>query len=98
VVRQSSASGNAGIGIQAVSAAGKAATNVIVSHTAVSTNSTGISSTGPGTNVTMAYSNVSENVTGITFTASAQLNSYQTNQLRSNITANGSYSGTLPLE
>jgi hypothetical protein len=98
VVRQSTASGNAGIGIQAVSAAGKAPTNVVVSHTAVTTNSTGISSTGPGTNVTMAYSNVSENITGITFTAPAQLNSYQTNQLRSNITANGSYSGILPLE
>jgi hypothetical protein len=36
--------------------------------------------------------------TGITFTAPAQIRSYQTNQLRGNLVANGSPSSTFPLE
>jgi hypothetical protein len=98
VVRNSTASGNSNIAIQAVSAAGKASVSVVVSHTAATSNNIGISSTGPSTDVTIAYSNVADDTTGLTFTAPAQIRSYQTNQLRGNNTTNGSPSSTIPLE
>jgi hypothetical protein len=96
VVRNSAAAGNTATGILALSAAGKAVTRIIVSHTAATTNNTGIASNGTGADVTVAYSEVSGNVTGTSFTAS--LRSYQTNQFRGNITTNGASSATLPLE
>ena len=98
MIRNSAASGNAFIGVQSTSAAGKSSTNVIVSHAAATTNSTGISSTGQGSDLTIAYSNVAGNNIGITFTAPAGINSYQTNQLLGNITTNGTPSSNISLQ
>jgi hypothetical protein len=99
VVRNSLASGNTSNGVSAVSAAGNAPARIIFDHSAAAVNNIGISSSGQGADITMAYSNVSGNNTvGNTFTAPASLRSYQNNELIGNNIANGTPSGTLPLE
>jgi hypothetical protein len=98
VLSNSTVSGAPLIGVKVNAAAGKAASRAIVSQTAIVTNNIGISSAGTGADVTLAYSVVSGNNTGLAFTAPAEIRSYQTNQLRGNLVANGAPSSTLPLE
>ena len=98
VLRNSAVSGNSFTGIQVVAAAGQTFTRVIISDTAVTTNTTGISSSGQGSDVTLAYAIVSGNTTGITFTAPGDIRSYQTNQLAGNDTTNGTPSSTIALQ
>jgi hypothetical protein len=98
VLRNSAVSGNSFTGVQVVAAAGQTFTRVIISDTAVTTNTTGISSSGQGSDVTLAYAIVSGNTTGITFTAPGDIRSYQTNQLAGNDTTNGTPSSTIALQ
>jgi len=86
------------IGVKVNTAAGKAPSRVVISQTVIATNNIGISSTGAGADVTLAYSVVAGNNTGLAFTAPAEIRSYQTNQLRGNLVANGASSSTIPLE
>jgi hypothetical protein len=97
VLRNSNASGNGSNGVSAVAAAGRPPVEIIVDRSIVQGNNSGVSSVGSGADITLGYSVVTGNNLGVTFTAPAQLRSYSTNQLRANL-ANGSPSGTIPLE
>jgi len=98
VLRNSDASSNSFTGVQVVAAAGKTYTRVIISDTAVTTNTTGISSSGQGSDVTLAYATVGGNTTGLAITAPGDIRSYQTNQLFGNDTTNGAPSSNLALQ
>ena len=99
ILRNSVASNNAANGVNAIDTSGKAAgAHVTIDRTAVTGNNTGVATSGTNADVTLAYSVVTDNSTGLSFAASAELRSYQTNQLRANIVSNGASSATIPLE
>jgi hypothetical protein len=98
VLHSSEVSGNSFNGVAAVSAANKAPVEIVVDRTVVEGNNNGISSTGSGADITLGSSIVTGNNVGLAFTAPAAIRSYQTNELRGNITSNGASSSTIPPE
>jgi len=97
VLRDSVVAGNVSTGV-AVTTAGGTPSRVAIDRSSVIGSATGITSTGSGADVTIGQSMVSANNLGLSFTAPAQLRSYQTNQIRGNITDNGVPSSTIPQE
>jgi hypothetical protein len=98
ILRNSIVAANKSIGVSIVATAGKAQTFVIIDRVAITGSATGIQSTGTGADVDLGSSVVTNNGTGLSFTAPAEIRSYQTNELRSNITTNGTSSSTLQVE
>lgn len=92
---RSSASGNTGDGITAVS--GGIAVSVMVSNSVFSNNSAnGMRFIGAGTVGVINQNTVTANATGVTFTAPAQLLTYNNNNAAQNTVSDGTTSGAAP--
>jgi hypothetical protein len=95
IIRDSVVSGNAGDGILATSAPGKAAAFIVVERTASVNNAgTGIHADGPHATVLLDGAAVTRNGVGISATNSGQLISYGNNKVNNNLGVDGTPTGS----
>ena len=97
VIRNSTVHRNSQMGIVATTPGGGAPMGVLVENSASLSNTIGILSSGPGVTVRVDNSTVMHNGTGLSFSTGGALLSAGNNLLTAN-NANGSFSGTVPLQ